>query len=176
MACLTIALQDLHGAMVTFFFQHGYAPQQNCSEEEAIIFWGDMQTTIDSAVGGATKVLTMDINASIGIQKSTDEVPVCGAHGLERVSPAGERLKDWLSQNGLHAISTHFRPPVDGHGFGTWKHPRNHNLCQNDHVFVSRASLQVVKSYRNFSPLAASDHLTDDKYIFMKNFSFSSPS
>jgi hypothetical protein len=131
--------------------------QQNCSEEEAIVFWGDVQTTIDSAVGGATKVLTMDVNASVGIQRPTGDVPVCGACGLERVSPAGERLKDWSSQNGLHAVSTHFRPPADGHGFGTWKHPRNHNLHQNGHVFVSRASLQVVKSCRNFSPLVVSD-------------------
>ena len=50
----------------------------------------------------------MDINASIGMQRPHDDVPVCGVHGLERVSPVGERLKDWLSQNGLCAISTHF--------------------------------------------------------------------
>jgi hypothetical protein len=76
----------------------------------------------------------MDINASIGMQRPHDDVPARGVHGLERVSPAGERLKDWLSQNGLHAISTHFCPSAGGHGFGTWKHPRNHNLCQNDHI------------------------------------------
>jgi hypothetical protein len=117
--------------MVQFFFQHGYAPQQNCTEEEAIVFWGEMQSTIDSAGEGATKVLTMDINSSVGVQRSHEDVPVCGPHGLERVSPAGERLKDWLSQNGLCTISTHFRPPAGGHGFGTWKHPRSRNLCQN---------------------------------------------
>jgi hypothetical protein len=58
------------------------------------------------------------------------------------------------------AISTHFLPPDGGHGFGTWKHPRSHNLYQNDHIFVSRSSLKVVKSCRNFPPLVASDHLT----------------
>jgi hypothetical protein len=146
--------------MVTFCFQRGHAPQQNCAEEEAIAFWGEMQPTIDSAGEGATKVLTMDINASICIQRPHEDVPACGPHGLERVSPAGGRLKDWLSQSGLCAISTHFCPPAGGHGFGTWKHPRSHNLCQNDHVFVSRSSLKVVKSCRNFSPLVVSDHLT----------------
>ena len=158
-ACLTIALTDLHGPMVIFFFQRGCAPQKNCTEEEAIVFWGEMQSTIDSAGEGVTKVLTMDVNASIGIQRPHEDVPVCGPHGLERVSPAGERLKDWLSQNGLHATSTHFLPPAGGHGFGAWKHPRSHNLHQNDHIFVSRSSLKVVKSCRNFSPLVVSDHL-----------------
>jgi len=95
-ASIAISLKDLHGAMVPFHFQHGYAPQQNCAEEDAIIFWGDMQSTLDAAAVGSTKILTMDINSSIGIRRPHDLVPVCGDHGLEQVSTAGERLKDWL--------------------------------------------------------------------------------
>jgi hypothetical protein len=159
-ASISIALTDPHGVSVPFFFLHGYAPQQTCSDEEAAFFWGDMQKTMDSATGGATTILTMDINASIGIRRSHEDTPVCGVHGLERVSPAGERLKDWLSQNGLYAISTHFGPPAGGHGFGTWKHPRSRQMYQNDHIFVSRGSLKSVKGCRNFSPIVVSGHLS----------------
>ena len=68
-------------------------------------------------------------------------------------------MKDWLTHNGLHAVSTHFPPPTRGHHFGTWKHPRSKGMHQNDHIFVSRAAVKAVKSCRNFSPLVASDHL-----------------
>jgi len=156
---IEITLVDSHKAEVPFFFQHGYATQQNCPEVERDSFWLDMQGAFDLSPVGATRVLTMDINASIGTRQPHEESSVCGFYGLQRVNPAGEKTKDWLQQNGMYAVSTHFAPPRSGFGYGTWKHPRTKGMYQNDHVFVSRGSLKVVKSCRNFAPLVVSDHL-----------------
>jgi hypothetical protein len=101
----------------------------------------------------------MDINASVGTRQPHEDFPACGFFGLQRVNLSGERMKDWLTHNGLCAVSTHFPLPTQGHHFGTWKHPRPKGMHQNDHIFVSRAAVKTVKSYRNFSPLVVSDHL-----------------
>ena len=120
---LGVSLSDHHGSPVSFFFIHGYSVQQNCCEADRLKYWLSMQSVFDSAPPKSTRVLTMDINASIGVRGPHDVVPVCGSHGLSRVSPAGEDLKVWLAGNGLYAISTHFPLPLPTGkkgGGGSW--------------------------------------------------------
>jgi hypothetical protein len=97
-----------------------------------------MQWALDVAPAGRARVLAMDVNSGICTRQPREAASACGFYGLQRANLAGERLKDWLSHNGLHAASTHFAPRSNGHGCGTWKHPRSKGTCQNDHVFVSR--------------------------------------
>ena len=123
------------------------------------VFLGSNAVDAGSLAAGCARVLTMDVNASIGTRQPHEESSVCGFFGLQRTNLAGERLKDWLSHNGMYAVSTHFSPRAKGHGYGTWKHPRSRGMYQNDHIFISRGHLKTVKSCRNYSPLVVSDHL-----------------
>jgi hypothetical protein len=120
--------------------------QQNCPEDERNLFWLDVEAAVYLPPKDAIKVLTMDVNASIGTRQPHEESSVCGFFGLQRVNLTGERMKNWLTHNGLCAVSTHFSPPTRGHHFGTWKHPRSKGMHQNDHIFVSRAAVKTVKS------------------------------
>jgi hypothetical protein len=89
-----ISLTDRRGAEVPFFFLQGYAVQQNCPDAERDAFWMDMQAAHDRSPMGSTKVVTMDINASIGTRQPHEDFSVCGVYGLQRVNPAGEMMKD----------------------------------------------------------------------------------
>ena len=91
----SITLVDKHKKEVPFFFLQGRAAvQQNCSEEERNVFWLEMQASLDRSPKGATKVLTMDINASIGTRQPHEDSSACGFFGLQRANLAGERMKD----------------------------------------------------------------------------------
>ena len=64
-----------------------------------------------------------------------------------------------MSTYGFYAISTHFKRGRKGCDYGAWRHFRSGKMYQNDHIFIAREDLKRVRSCRNQSVLADSDHM-----------------
>ena len=134
-------VKDARGRERFFFHLHGYAVQQNDSEENTKVFWDDMGTVLGKAAPLAIRVITMDTNCSIGVAAKGEKDGVCGPYGLPHVNPAGVALKSWMAMFGFAAVSTFYKRASNGSDYGTWRHFRNGTMYQNDHVFVARSNL-----------------------------------